>query len=184
MKEKIMPPLILMLICIVVSGVLALTYNLTYVDNTGVMTTKLQKSCEDIFGEGDYKILTKKGDDGKVIPLVFEDENAIITDEKGNVLIEIVKTGYKLDGIHVLVGINANGEVSGVSFISILETPGLGSKIKDKSFTDKFLSITSPEDVDTVDVISGATYSSKGMKMAVKSALEIYNNNKEDIING
>ena len=35
MKDKIMPPLVLTIICIVVIGLLVLAYNATYVDNTG-----------------------------------------------------------------------------------------------------------------------------------------------------
>ena len=57
MKNSIMPPLVLTIICVVVSGLLALAYNKTYVDTTGVMTDELQAGCEDIFGSGDYKIM-------------------------------------------------------------------------------------------------------------------------------
>ena len=34
------------------------------------------------------------------------------------------------------------------------------------------------------DVITGATYSSKGMKSAVDLALKTYNEHKEEILNG
>ena len=53
MKDKIMPPLVLTIICIVVSGLLVLAYNATYVDNTGVLTDDMKKGCEEIFGKGD-----------------------------------------------------------------------------------------------------------------------------------
>ena len=46
MKDKIMPPLVLTIICIVVSGLLVLAYNATYVDNTGVLTDDMKKGCE------------------------------------------------------------------------------------------------------------------------------------------
>ena len=45
MKDKIMPPLVLTIICIVVSGLLVLAYNATYVDNTGVLTDDMKKGC-------------------------------------------------------------------------------------------------------------------------------------------
>ena len=57
MKDKIMPPLVLTIICIVVSGLLVLAYNATYVDNTGVLTDDMKKGCEEIFGKGDYEIM-------------------------------------------------------------------------------------------------------------------------------
>ena len=53
MKDKIMPPLVLTIICIVVSGLLVLAYNATYVDNTGVLTDDMKKGWAEIFGKGD-----------------------------------------------------------------------------------------------------------------------------------
>ena len=81
MKDKIMPPLVLTIICIVVSGLLVLAYNATYVDNTGVLTDDMKKGCEEIFGKGDYEIMLDGEGDSKT-PVTFDTEgvNSIITD--------------------------------------------------------------------------------------------------------
>ena len=42
MKEKIMPPLVLTLICVITSALLVAAYNITYVDTTGVITNWLR----------------------------------------------------------------------------------------------------------------------------------------------
>ncbi len=81
------------------------------------------------------------------------------------------------------MGIDENGEVSGIEFVSLGETPGLGSKVRDnEDFREKFYG-TSETGVQ-VDSISGATFSSKGMNSAVNTALKVYTENKEAILSG
>lgn len=77
MKDKIMPPLVLTIICIVVSGLLVLAYNATYVDNTGVLTDDMKKGCEEIFGNGDYEIMLDGEGDSKT-PVTFDTELSLI----------------------------------------------------------------------------------------------------------
>ena len=48
MKEKIMPPLVLTLICVITSALLVAAYNITYVDTTGVITDELASGLTDI----------------------------------------------------------------------------------------------------------------------------------------
>ena len=81
------------------------------------------------------------------------------------------------------MGIDENGKISKIEFISLGETPGLGSKVKDnEDFREQFYGKSaSPVELDAV---SGATFSSKGMKNAVEEALDVYNNNKEAILSG
>ena len=76
-----------------------------------------------------------------------------------------------------------NGSVCGIEFVSLGETPGLGTKIRDnEDFRTQFYGISAP--VGEADAISGATFSSAGLKSAVNTALEVYNENKEAILNG
>ena len=65
MKEKIMPPLVLTLICVISSALLVLAYNLTYVDTTGIITDKLSAGLSEIYGTPDgFEMLIN--DDGTV----------------------------------------------------------------------------------------------------------------------
>ena len=95
MKNLIMPPLVLTIICVVISGLLALAYNKTYVDTTGVMTDELLAGCEEIFGEGDYEILLDPDAEEKT-PVTFDTEGvlSVITDGGDKCLVEIVEDGY------------------------------------------------------------------------------------------
>lgn len=178
MLKKIMPPLVLTVICTLISALLIVVYNATYVDTTGVITDSLKKGLEEIYdGSGEYTML--KNDDGSV--LTYEGVTSVIVDDQKNVYFEIITDGYAKNGIHILVGVSDDG-VTGVSFIELGETPGLGSKVKDDSnFIKQFIGVNSDEYEFTA--ITGATFSSKGMKSAVKTALDTYKQHKEEIIN-
>ena len=106
---------------------------------------------------------------------------AVTPDNK--VAVEIVADGYSKGGIDVLIGFDESGTVCGIEFVALGETPGLGSKVRDEEwFRNQFIGVS--EDSYSFDAISGATFSSKGLKRAVDTALTVYNENKEAILNG
>lgn len=183
MKNSILPPTVLTVICIVISGLLVFAYNLTYVDTTGVMTDQLTKGCEDIFGKGDYEILMNDKNEPETFGV--EGVQSVITDStKEKCFVEIIEDGYKKDGLHLLVGVNTDGAVEGISFISIAETPGLGTKVQDEPFIGSLKGVNVDTDVDAIDNVTSATYSSKGMKKACKTVVKLYSEHKEEIANG
>ena len=186
-KENIMPPLVLTIICCVVCGLLVTAYNATYVDNTGVMTDKLRAGCEEVFGSGNYEILIEETSDGKKAPVTFGEKgiDSIITDsDSGRCLIEITEDGYSKGGLHLLVGFGDDGKVAGISFISLGETPGLGTKVQNESFWKQFVGFGAGDSTDGIDSVTAATYSSKGMKAAVSRCASIYSEHKEAIFGG
>lgn len=170
--KKIMPPLVLTIICIIVSGVLAFASDLTAPKIEQAQKNKLSSSLEDVFGSADYKISKKS----------FKNVLQVITDNKGRAIFDITVDGYKKDGIQALIGIDSSGSVCGISIVSIKETTGLGTKIQDASYINKYIGLSKPEFTDDT-IITGASYSSRGMQSAVKIALNTYNNNKEAIFN-
>lgn len=178
MKEKIMPPLVLTLICVITSALLVAAYNITYVDTTGVITDELASGLTEIYGGSDgFDMLMN--DDGTV--KTYDGVTSVITNASGTAF-EITADGYSKGGLHLLIGFDESGSICGISVISIGETPGLGTKVQNKDFLDKFKGISS-EDYQ-VDNITGATYSSKGMKAAVNTALEAYSQMKGESENG
>lgn len=72
--------------------------------------------------------------------------------------------------IGVMVGVSKEGTVLDIGITSHSETPGIGSKVSETSFTEKFKGLKTDREVN-VDGISGATYSSKGVMSAVTQAL-------------
>ena len=84
--------------------------------------------------------------------------------------------GYH-DLIEVMVGVDPEGKLTGISIMTHTETPGLGARIVEPEFTDQFAGL----DLDTtklsaeggkVDTLSGATFSTVGVITAVGAALE------------
>ena len=84
--------------------------------------------------------------------------------------------GYH-DLIEVMIGVNPDGTLTGISIMTHTETPGLGARIVEPEFTDQFAGL----DLDTtklaadggkVDTLSGATFSTVGVIAAVSAALE------------
>jgi len=111
-------------------------------------------------------------------------------------IIEIVSggstIGYAFNGsaggyggpVNVLTGISvADNTVAGISIGSHSETPNLGDRIEDPSFTDtykgkttteKLVAVASPSADNEVQLISGATISSFAVLTAVNEANEAY----------
>ena len=203
-NEKIKPPLVLTLICVIACGLLVAAYEATYVDNTGVITEKLAAGLTEIYGSSDsFEML--KNDDGTLVS--YDKVSSVLSD--GNVTaFEVTEDGYSKGGLHVLVGIDNTGKVTGVSILTIGETPGLGTKVQDAGFLSQFNGLENsalgsseteaPVKAAAVwgtkdrinqlkaeangntgsgfvlDAVTGATYSSNGMYAAVKDALAAY----------
>lgn len=178
MKDKILPAFVLMLICSVCCGLLVFAYDLTYVDNTGKITDSMNKALTEIYGSSEgFEML--KSEDGSVIS--YEGVTSVLKAPDGRAAFEITADGYSKGGLYMLVGMNASGSVEGISIITISETPGLGTKVQDSSFIDQFKGLSSPDTADEADNVTGASRSSRGMKNAVKTAINTYNDNKEAI---
>jgi electron transport complex protein RnfG len=103
--------------------------------------------------------------------------------EKAGYAIKVITSGSQ-GNIEMMVGVDAEGVVTGVSIVSNSETSGIGSKVmsnqptaagvgvldqfEGKSAADGTLAVGS-----NVDAISGATVSSKGVTAGVNAALAV-----------
>lgn len=98
-------------------------------------------------------------------------------------LIKAVSKGFHGD-VEIMVSLNLEGSVNAIKILSHSETPGVGSKIEKKDFSDKFqlkkgdkLSLVknSSSKANEVEGISGATVSSTAVVNGVNEALKIFN---------
>ena len=87
-----------------------------------------------------------------------------------------VATGKGYGGdIDILVGLEDEDTIKGITIISNKETPGLGTRITEPSFTEEFSGIgidevALSEDGGELDAITGSTVSSVAVIDAVKAA--------------
>ncbi|MCP5325774.1 MAG: electron transport complex subunit RsxG [Oceanospirillaceae bacterium] len=102
--------------------------------------------------------------------------------------------GYTQE-IRLLVGIRADGSLSGVRVVEHKETPGLGDKIELKKspwllgFSDK--SLLNPEiehwkvkkDGGDFDQFTGATITPRAVVLAVRRSLEFFDKHKDALLN-
>ncbi len=167
------PVIVLTAICVVTSALLAYTNSLTkpVIDNlaveTELKTRKIVLSQADSFTDeklGDVAYCTGKAADGATIGYVFT------TSAKG----------YGGD-VNIMVGVNADGTISGVQTLSLSETPGLGMNAQKPTFLEQFIgktlgvSVTKNEPGENeIKALTGATITSNAVNTAVNTALDYY----------
>lgn len=181
MISKLKPVIVLAAIMTIVSALLIVTYNLTYVDTSGILTDELREKCTALSGEGEYRIITDWKAEGYSADKP-ENVEKLIKKSDGTVLFQIITSGYTKNGLDLLIAMNDDGSVKGIEIVSIYETPGLGTKVDDKEFLEKFSGssekITIVKKAPTADneiqAMTGATYSSEGIAEAVNIAIETY----------
>ncbi len=167
-KENIFPALVLVCICLVVTLALAGTYS---VANPIILENQAKAADEarmQVLPDGDAFTAY----DGKLSGGIID---CYIADNKAGMA---VTSSYKGFGgeVKVMIGINANGEVTGVTVTEHAETPGLGTKAMTVEHLAQYQSLaevaaTHIKDDANVDAISGATITSNAVHCAVAQAL-------------
>jgi len=105
----------------------------------------------------------------------FENEIYTIYSDGDEIGYGFLATGKGYGGdIDILIGLNTDMMVKGVTIVSHTETPGLGDRIVKPSFTDRFIGleitdVAVPAEGGKVDAISGSTISSKAVIDAVRT---------------
>ena len=80
--------------------------------------------------------------------------------------------------VGIMVGFDPDGIITGVTVLSITETPGLGAKLAERSFLDQFVGMNAAaavavaKDGGEVDAITAATISSRAFCEAVNIAYQ------------
>ena len=161
-KEITAPIIVLVSICLVASFLLAGVYQITspLIAEREAAAADAAKMAVLPQGSGfEEKVLTDKVDG---VESVFVAGNgagvAISTNVKG-----------MYAGLRLMIGVDSTGVITGINVLANEETAGIGSKALDPSHLDKYIGVTA---ADTVDGISGATYTSTGVRNSVAAALE------------
>lgn len=97
----------------------------------------------------------------------------VLTDSEENTLgycVSVQPMGFK-DYIKMLVAVNPDCTVKGVEIVSMAETSGIGTKAQAPEFLEKFVNLNSANVKSEVDIISGATKTSKPVIDAAAASL-------------
>lgn len=88
--------------------------------------------------------------------------------------VEVTPKGFH-DAIQLMVGIDFNGSVTGVSILDHGETAGLGAKAADPAFLNQYIgmsgSIAVNVGTNSIQAITGATITSKAVTQGINTAL-------------
>ncbi len=69
--------------------------------------------------------------------------------------------------ISLMIGLNGEGVVTGVSVMDMSETAGLGAKAKEQKFLDQFL-----DNNTEINALTGATVTTNAVKLGVSEAID------------
>lgn len=175
------PTLVLTAVTTIVAALLIVAHNLTYVDTSAVITDKLRAKCEELMGSGKYTIVTDWKAEGYSIDKP-DSISKLIRKDSGQLAFEIEANGYNKGGLDLLISMNDDGSVDGISVVSITETPGLGTNVNDPEFLSLFGGMSTeavivkktPAAENEIEAVTGATYSSKGVASAVNTAVKVF----------
>jgi len=185
-KEVLKPAIALFAICLVASLLLGLTNSVT-VDKIAAIAVETENNARAaVFPEAadfsDNKTISLDGTE-------YSYNEAL--DESGNVIGYTFSTkskGYGGD-VSIMTGVKADGTINAIEVLDVSnETPGLGSNAKKDSFKEQFtgmsgvigVSTASKKAANSIDALTGATYTSNGVTNAVNQALSLY----EEIVKG
>lgn len=163
-KSIIKPVLVLFAICLVASVVLGVTNYFTAPTIEMLENNTQNEALRLVLKADEYIPCEVSG---------YPDATVFKAKEEGKTLgfcFVMTKKGYGGD-VKTVIGIK-DGKITAVTVTDVSgETAGIGKKVADKDFTSRFFGKSS---IDSVDAITGATYSSKAVKSAVAQALDIY----------
>ncbi len=194
--SRFKPALVLAAIAAIVSALVIVTYNLTYVDTSNIITDKQAAAAVAIYGgeAEDYSVVS--ADEWQPLFDAAANEELsrvtkVIEKNDGSLAFEVSVKGYK-EGYTLLVGVD-KGAVAGVAAVSTgEETKDLGTKTAAPDYLAQFEGCSSavtivtsaPKTEGEIQAVTGATYSSKGVAKAVNIALEAYALINNDTANG
>jgi electron transport complex protein RnfG len=91
--------------------------------------------------------------------------------------LKVASRGYG-GPITMVLGLDRDGKVLGLTILTMNETPGLGTRVQtEPGFLEQFSALPagfSEKDVRGLDMISGATKSSRGVRASVEAAARIF----------
>ena len=181
--KLIMPAVILCVICLITTGLLSLTYELTREQRAKQEEAAANANRLALFPEAAGFLSFDLPEPGNIVGGLKEIMQVQSSDGKSlGYLVVGERRGYG-GQVPVMIAISNEGIISGVRVLSNEETPGLGKKVEGSAFLQQFflkpadrkfaLSAQSGQD-QQVDAISGATISSRAVTEAVNIAVLTY----------
>ena len=170
-SDFVAPIAVLVIICVVMSCLLALTNNATApIIEEAERKAKEEARLEVLPGADSFEQLNVDGLPDAVTEVYKAANGAGYT-------FSLKAQGYGGKGtLNLTVGIDMDGKITGTKVLSHSETVGLGSKITNDEFKNQFpgKDASYVSDIKNIDTISGATRSSNFYRLALTYAFEAF----------
>ena len=156
----IAPIVVLVVICFVASAVLAGVFKIT----DPIIQTRAQEAANQAMAQ----VLPEGRDFTEFKGGLENGVTAAYT--TGNDAGTVCSTSFNGFGgaVKLMIGVNAEGKVTGIQVMEQSETPGVGSNALTSEYLAQFKDATS---ADGIDAYSGATFTSKAVKRGVNAAI-------------
>lgn len=175
-KNVLVPAAILTAICIVISGLLALTNDITHKKIAEEAKKESMAAMSVIYSDAgvSFQDLTATDKEGNE----FSYSKAELKGETLGYIFTTNTNGYG-GQVSVMTGINVDGSIKSIQILSVAdETPGLGQNAKSEDFTKQFSgkeSEISKEKNKEINAITGATITTNAVIDDVNLARELFN---------
>ena len=171
-KESLAPSLTLVMLCLLVTVALSVTYEVTKPIIANITKANADAARSEVLpaGAGGFTVIK-----GALMPGVVD---IYAADNNSGKVITTVDKGYGGE-IMVMTGIDAEGKIQGIKILVHKETPGLGTKAMTAKHLSQFIgqvkiTNTGEAAAANIDAITGATLTSNGIYRAVDKALAQY----------
>ena len=163
------PIIVLVLICVVMSGLLALTNSATAPIIAEAERKANEEARLEVLPQADSFLQVEQAGLPEAVREVYQAQNG------AGYTFSITTQGYGgKNTLKMAVGIDTDGKITGVKVLSHKETAGLGSKITaDEKFYGQFPGLDAAG-AAAADTISGATFSSNYYKAAIADAFTAF----------
>ena len=175
MKQMLKLGLVLAAFAAVACVALAFVNNLTAPAIAKAEAEKANAGMKAVFSEADY-FMDADGFTSTVIDGVTIDKVCYAYKNDVKIGVVVQATGSTYDKATILVGINAEKVITGISFLSITDTPGFGQKAAEPAFYEQFAGMSASSNFvpgTDFDGISGATITTNGVAKIISEAAKI-----------
>lgn len=161
------PIIVLVLICVIMSGLLALTNSATAPIIAEAERKANEEARLEVLPQADEFLQVEIAGVPDSVTGVFQAKNG------AGYVFSLTTTGYGgKNTLKMAVGIDMDGRITDTKVLSHKETAGLGSKITTDDFKNQFPG--KEASLEGVDNISGATFSSNYYRAAIADAYTAY----------
>ena len=177
--------------CVVVAGLLGVVNMVTEPNITAINKAKTEEAMKAVVADADNSTFSDPLEITADMEAAAASAGASVTEayavEAGGAAaghaLKIVASGSQ-GSIEMMVGLDAEGAVTGVSVVKNSETAGIGSKVMDNEpnakgvgVLDQFIGKSAADGAlnvgSNVDAITGATVSTKGVTTGVNAAIAV-----------